>query len=300
MKLSPAAESLFEPLLPAQRASASERYLAYLKQREGALDFAGRTLSAREPFFEGLAADPVRSAAAIDAERFHRNHEAARSEQDLPPELLWLLAVAKANRTECYGMEAHIVVNGILDGEQADTQAYVDMQEVYHTRILLDVLRCFDLDIEIGRPDLASRLAVQAMIRLPQPTAMPLILCAELVASVMFRLLIDTGRELFGDEPALWARLSTLLHQIMIDEVGHVTYCRARLGGLGLKVARGLLPAIKASLMTDQREFAALIGRERFDRAFAEFDVVALTEGCDDAPFWLDPIDGGEAAVGFA
>ena len=31
----------------------------------------------------------------------------------------------------------------------------------YHTRILLDVLRCFDLEIAIGKPELASRVAVQ-------------------------------------------------------------------------------------------------------------------------------------------
>ena len=94
----------------------------------------------------------MRAERAIDLPRFHRNHEARDPEPDLPRELLWLLAIAKVNRTEYYGMEEHIAVNGILDGDLADTQSYVDMQEVYHTRILLDVLRCFGVDIEIGTP----------------------------------------------------------------------------------------------------------------------------------------------------
>lgn len=287
MLLSPTAESIFRPLPAQVRAGAAESYLDYLKAREGRLDVRARTMSAREPFFVRLAEEPVRATLELDRARFHRNHSATRPEPGLSRELLWLLAIAKGNRTECYGMEAHIVVNGILDGDKADTQAYVDMQEVYHTRILLDVLRCFDLEIEIGRPDVWSRLAVQAMVRLPQRMAMPLILCAELVATVVFRILLDTGRELFGHEPELWSRLATLLRQIMIDEVGHVSYCRARLGAPGLAIARAMLPAIGASLLSDQKEFALLVGKSRFEQALATFDLAAITEGCGDAPFWL-------------
>ena len=287
MQLDPIAQSLFSPLPIDLRESAAARYLDYLKGRDGVLDVKSRTLSGREPFFERLAAEPVRSDLPLDRERFHRNHEAKRPEPELPRELLWLLAIAKANRTEYYGMEAHIAVNGILDGDAADTQAYVDMQEVYHTRILLDVLRCFDLEIKIGRPELVSRIAVQAMIRLPQRMAMPLILCAELTAAVAFRLLLDIGRELFAGVPALWSRVSTLLEQIMVDEVGHVAYCRARLGRSGLTVARALFPSVARSVLSDQREFAQLIGSERFARALASFDPGLIAEGCHATPFWL-------------
>ena len=288
MHLGPSAQALFTPLPEPMRQSAAQDYLTYLQRREGRLDLAKRTLSGREPFFVRLAQDPVRSDVPVDKACFHRNHEAAQPEAGLSREMLWLLAIAKGNRTECYGMETHIVVNGILDGDQADTQAYVDMQEVYHTRILLDVLRCFDLEIEVGRPALASRIAVQAMVRLPQRMALPLILCAELVATVVFRLLLDTGRELFGHMPQLWPRLEALLQQIMIDEVGHVSYCRARLGGPGLAIARAFLPVVGASLMSDQREFALLIGQARFEAALADFHVDGLVQGCTDAPFWLE------------
>ncbi len=288
MKLSPTAESLFTPLAPSQRASAAADYLEYLKRREGRLDFSSRSLARREPFFEGLARDPVRSELPLDRPLFRRNHDASRPDAGLSRDMLWLLAVAKANRTEHFGMEVHIVVNGILDGDRANTQAYVDMQEVYHTRILLDVLRCFDLEITVREPDLATRLLVHAMVRLPHRVALPLILCSELVAVVIFRLLLDTGRELFGHEPRLWERLSTLLHQIMIDEVGHVTYCRAQLGGAGLSAARALLPSVKAALMAEQLEFAQLVGHERFDRAFADLELSWVTAGCNDTPFWLE------------
>jgi hypothetical protein len=293
MQLDPIAESLFLPLPTDMREGAAARYLAYLKGRNGRLDFARRTLSGREPFFERLAAEPVRAELSLDHARFHRNHEARRPEPDLPRELLWLLAVAKINRTEHYGMEAHIAVNGILDGDSADTQAYVDMQEVYHTRILLDVLRCFDLEIEIGQPELASRLAVQAMVRLPQRMAMPLISCAEFTATVAFRLLLDVGRELFGGAPDLWARVSTLLEQIMVDEVGHVAYCRARLGRRGLAMARVLFPSVARSILSDQREFAQLVGSAGFANALAAFDPALIAAGCNAAPFWL----GTSAAV---
>lgn len=287
MQLSPSAQAIFRPLPAQTRAQASDLYLAYLKRRDGRLNFGRRTLSGREPFFEKLAKEPVRAAIEIDRERFHRNHEAAKPEPDLPRELLWLLAIAKGNQTENYGMEAHIKVNGILDGDDADTQAYVDMQEVYHTRILLDVLRCFDIEIKVGEPDLPSRLAVQAMVRLPQRLALPMILCAELSATIVFRLLLDTGRELFGHLPETWARVSTLLEQIMVDEVGHVVYCQARLGPVGLAAARAMLPAVAASLLSDQREFAMLVGKERFEQALADFDFDKLTADCEADPFAL-------------
>lgn len=287
MQLSPTAQSLFKPLPMPVRDGAAQNYLQYLKTREGQLDLTSRTLSRREPFFVRMASQPVRTTVPIDQATFHRNHAADQPETGLSREMLWLLAVAKANRTECYGMEAHIAINGILDGDKADTQAYVDMQEVYHTRILLDVLRCFDLEIQIGRPALAARLSVQAMVRLPQRAALPLILCSEFIATVVFRLLLDSGRELFGHLPDLWARASTLLQQIMIDEVGHISYCHARLGPLGLSAARALLPAVGASLLSDQKEFALLVGRERFAQAMATFNLEAITEGCGEAPFWL-------------
>lgn len=287
MQLSPTAQSLFATLPQQVRSDAADSYLQYLKSREGRLDLASRTLSQREPFFARLAEDPVRAQIGLDVARFHKNHDAEKPEPGLSKELLWLLAVAKANRTECYGMETHIVVNGILDGDAADTQAYVDMQEVYHTRILLDVLRCFDLEIEIGKPSLASRVSVQAMVRLPNRFALPLILCSEFVATVVFRLLLDTGRELFGHLPDVWPRVAQLLQQIMIDEVGHITYCQARLGPFGLWMARALLPVVAASLLSDQQEFAQLVGRDRFDKAVASFNLPAITEGCGEAPFWL-------------
>jgi hypothetical protein len=288
MRLNPAAESIFTPLPRALRETAAAHYFQYLKGKEGHLNLAARTLSGREPFFIRLAEDPVRVELPIDREAFHRAHAQTRPDPGLSRELLWLLAIAKGNRTEYYGMEAHIVVNGILDGDKADTQAYVDMQEVYHTRILLDVLRCFDLEIEVGQPAFASRVAVQLMVRLPQRLALPLILCAEFVATVVFRLLLDTGRELFGHIPELWERLDTLLQQIMIDEVGHVAYCRARLGATGLAAARALLPMVGASLLSDQQEFALLVGKERFTQAMANFHVDGITQGCTDPAFWLE------------
>ena len=298
MKLAPSAQALFDPLPRAVRRSAAGTYLEYMKARDGRLDLAARTLSGREPFFVRLREDPVRADIPLDRAAFYRNHAARSPEAGLSPELLWLLAIAKANRTECYGMEEHIIVNGILDGDQADTQAYVDMQEVYHTRILLDVLRCFDLEIEIGRPAFMTRMSEQAMIRLPQKMAMPLILCAELVAAVAFRSLLDIGRALFGHLPQLWARVSALLQQIMIDEVGHVTYCRARLGAFGLAAARALLPAISTSLLTEQKELALTIGAERFRHQLESFDLSTIADGCGDTPFWLGDSTGSRFSVG--
>lgn len=104
----------------------------------------------------------------------------------------------------------------------------------------------------------------------------------------MFRLLLETARELFADDPPLHARVSSLLEQIMIDEVGHVSFCRARLGRMGLFVARAVLPLMAASLLSDIPEVARLVGPDRFRRAVADADLARLAEGCHDRPFLLE------------
>src|SRR5689334_19671434 len=89
----------------AGRRQTLDSYLEFLHGRDGELDLRKRQLSRREEFFRRIDAQPVRWAGSVDVERFNRNHAAARIEQDLPPELLFLLACAKANRSERWGVE---------------------------------------------------------------------------------------------------------------------------------------------------------------------------------------------------
>jgi len=277
--------SALAPLPRSERKPTLDRYLEFLHARDGVLDLQRRSLSRREEFFRRIDETPVRWQGSIDAERFHRNHSSSRLETDLPEQMLWLLACAKANRSERWGVELGLKLRNAERPWAHPADGYIEIEEFYHTRILLDVLRCFGLEVTLRPPAVAARAAIASMACLPKPLAMPVILAAELVGSVGFRLLLTKGRELWAGEPEVGLRVTELLEQILIDELGHVAYCRANLGGVGLGATRVMLEGIMRALLADIPEFGLLFGRENIERQVAEFDLEALAQGLPERPF---------------
>jgi hypothetical protein len=79
-------------------------YLRFLAERDGTPNFGRRTLSRRETFFAALDAAPLRSTTPIDRAAYLRNLDRRRPEPGLEPRLLWLLATARANQAERFGV----------------------------------------------------------------------------------------------------------------------------------------------------------------------------------------------------
>src|SRR6185369_9678208 len=79
-------------------------YLRFLATRDGAPDLGRHSLAARDAFFAELDANPLRSRAAIDRDAFRRNLRRRRPEPGLDQRMLWLLASAKANQAERFGV----------------------------------------------------------------------------------------------------------------------------------------------------------------------------------------------------
>jgi hypothetical protein len=117
------------------------RYLEFLVARDGDADLLRHRLSKREEFFENLARSPVSSYALIDRATYFRNMARRRPEPDLEPRMLWILATAKANQAERFG----VGLTELLGRVNADDPArlHVTLQEAYHTRILADVFSAF-------------------------------------------------------------------------------------------------------------------------------------------------------------
>ena len=82
----------------------TDGYLAFLLARDGEADLLRHTLSRREAFFDRLVREPVRSRWAVDRETFLRNLARRRPEPGLDDRMLWLLATAKANQAERFGV----------------------------------------------------------------------------------------------------------------------------------------------------------------------------------------------------
>lgn len=262
-----------------------QRYLDFLQSRDGALDLRGRRLPRREEFFQRIEARPVRWQGNIDVERFHRNHEAARAEPGLPEQMLFLLACAKANRSERWGVELGFRLGNAERATAHPADGYIEVEEFYHTRILLDVLRCFGLQVELRPPAVAARAAIASMALLPRRLGLPVILAAEIVGCVGFRLLLEKSRTLFAAQPEVQERVGELLEEILIDELGHVTYCRARLGGFGMSMSRVLLDGIMRALLADIPELGMLCGAELIEQRVRAFDLAALADGLPQRPF---------------
>jgi hypothetical protein len=155
-------------------------YLRFLAERDGTLDFGRRTLSRRETFFAALDAAPLRSTTPIDRAAYLRNLDRRRPEPGLEPRLLWLLATARANQAERFGVGLGELY-GRITPESEPVRLHVTLQEIYHTRILADVVALFGVPVSRRPPGLATRALTHLMVRTPEGWQLPLVGAGEMV-----------------------------------------------------------------------------------------------------------------------
>lgn len=259
-------------------------YLAYLRQRDGVPDIAARRFDVRERFFADVDVSPLRWEGPLPVEQavFDRNHALRHPEDGLDPVTLWALATAKTNRAERFGVELSMEVQQKDADAVDDPHTYIQIEEFYYTRILKDVLATIGLDMEVSEPHAATRLLVQAMVRLPEDVSNIAVLCGEIVGVTIFSLLLERARELFAAQPAALERIETLFSQILVDEVGHVHYLRSCQSELQLSIAGQLLPLVVRSVLTDIPELELLFGRDELLRRATTADVDAAAAGYPD------------------
>jgi hypothetical protein len=254
---------VFQPMVPADRAVYERRYVAWLHETDGLPDLQARTLPSREARFRELESRP-KPPALVDQAVYDRNVRRSRPEPGLDRRTLWALAVAKANRAERYGIELKLWLKGFEPRGADDPYTFVELQELYHTRIFVALLRTVGIDGEILPPKGLTRLVVTLAGGLPHAISDVVALAAELSGVAAFRLLLETARELFADEPVVLAEIEDLFRQILVEEVGHVRFLRSRLGPLRLRIAAALLPLVTRGMIDDMPELVALLGRDRY------------------------------------
>src|SRR5262245_6839497 len=149
-------------------------YLRFLVERDGAPDLGRRTLARREAFFATLAGVPLESRTPIDRGAYLRNLDRRRPEPGLDRQLLWLLATGRANQAERFGVGL-AELYGRVTPESEPVRLHVQLQEIYHTRILADVLALFGLTVSRRPPDPMTRAVTHLMVRTPEPWQLPLV-----------------------------------------------------------------------------------------------------------------------------
>ena len=232
-------------------------YLRHLEQRNGTPDLAARTLSRREAAFAELERKPVAWEGEVDHAGFFAHLE-SRGRPPIDARTLWLVAIAKANEGESYGVD--IELRGFLARGQANVdpiELQLMIEEQYHSRILVEACRTCGLEVVLRKPRWGQRWLIHLIQVLPERLRWIPVLCGEVLGSNVFRLLLDNCH-LFVDEPEVEARLRFLLGEIWLDEIFHVAFLRARLGPWAVRAARAMLPAAARLLMKDVPQLVAL------------------------------------------
>ena len=242
-----------------------ERHLSaygrFLAERDGEPDVERRVLPRREAWFAELESKPVAWRGEIDREGFSLQQRGERS-APLDARTVWLVAIAKANEGERYGVD--IELDRFYGPEAAEERAKADrlylhlmLEEHYHTKILLEACRACGLSVTPQRPPWTQRWLIHGMQYLPERLRWIPVLAGEVLGTAVFHRLRDACH-LFAEEPDVEARLRELLGEIALDEALHVAYLRARLGPVSVRVARWLLPIVAASVTRGVPQLAAL------------------------------------------
>jgi hypothetical protein len=263
-----------------------EGYRDYLVRRDGDADLLNRRLAGREEFFGALEANPVRSTHPIDRDVFMRNLRRRRPEPGLDRRMQFLLATAKLNQAERFGVGLGETYGFNSGDDRPPERAYMELEEHYHTRLLAYVLDIFDLPFQVVAPPLVMRQFVKINVFLPERLGFLFVGAAEMAGCIMFDELRRVGVELFADEPDVAARIERLYCEILTDEIGHVGYCAARCTSAERAIMRRLYPRIGRLLARQTAEIGLLIDREKlYARLDRPFDVDELSSGLPNETF---------------
>lgn len=261
-------------------------YREFLAKRDGEADLLNRRLANRERFFNELEANPVRSAHPADRATFLRNLRRRRPEPGLDPKMLFLLATAKLNQAERFGVGLGETYGRNSDENLPPENVYLELEEHYHTRLLAYALDIFDLTFQVVPPPFVMRQFVKTAVFLPDRVSFAFVGAAEMAGCILFDELRRVGRKLFADEPAVAGRIELLYSDILTDEIGHVGYCASRCTSAERAVMRRIYPLIGRLFARQTAEISLLVDmtelRARLDRPF---DVDELTAGLDNETY---------------
>ena len=238
-------ERLFAPLPADERRRIADDFIAFALRRDGEPDVGLRRLANRERYFEEMRARPrpAWDGEPIDQAEFDRWHRGTRSLRDAPPMLGWLVRVARANEGEGWGVN-YLLDRGGFDGlgrgGRLQPRDFADLEEVYHTRILHEIVSLFGVRFEMRLPPAPVQQSVKVMARLPRQASYMLLAAGELMGTVAFAHMAKMGDHLLAAHPEIGTRVRELLDEILVDEVGHVTFLLGSMRGWQLATIRRL------------------------------------------------------------
>ena len=250
---------VFTPMTAAEQSAQRLDYRRFLADRDGVPDLERRTLSRREQSLSRFLRPPAR-VRELDRAAFHAQYERFDPTRRSSPETLLLVTLVKVNAAEAFGVNRTY--------EQArrraclhndDLELVLLIEESYHTKILLSSARLYGIDVQAPyTPPTALRTLIGSIAHTPEFLSRPLILASEVFGTLAFLKLLQMTRTVLKHDPELRDAVEERLTEVLIDEIGHVSFNRMCLGRAGLAQARALLPLVARGLRNAIPEFAAL------------------------------------------
>jgi hypothetical protein len=250
---------VFSPLSADAKRDQRQAYRAFLAERDGLLDIPQRTLSRREEGMARYERAPAR-VREIDRGLFEQQYASFDPKRAMPRDSALLLALIKANAAEAYGVtQTFDTVFRRAQQSEDDLELLLLIEETYHTRILLSSSLLYGVNISTPfTPARSLRALIRSIARGPEALSRPLTLAGEIIGAVAFLNLFHAAGDILQHDPELRDAIEERVIEILVDEIGHISFNRMLLGPAGLASARMLLPLVAQSLSVALPELGAL------------------------------------------
>ncbi len=220
--------TVFDPIPVSMRREGLEAYAAFLAERDGEPDFERGTLAHREASALSFEETSQRYDEPCEASLFDAQHQRYDGRRPTSDEALLLLVFAKINANEAYGVK-RVNWSARVGGDDLRARLFrlVLLEETYHTRLLLSATVPFGLRVtEPARPIPVTRAIVAGISGLPEVASRPIVFGGEILGILTFLRLVGAVRRVFADRPEIRDALEERVTEVLIDEVGHVSYNR--------------------------------------------------------------------------
>lgn len=271
----PSPADLGSPLVaftPRQSAALFLAYSEHLSRRNGSVDLERRQSSTRDAFFAEIAGRTSSVASAADQATFAAAQVPGQLGNEHDERTLWAVCAANINLAEAFGVDLAIAHQGVANATDPVERAYqvILVEENYHTRLLRLAIGAMGLTMQVHRPTWWIRAVVGTFTRLPRPVSDFMTFCSELNGIAAFRLLHERAQTLFANEPDVLRSINDVFSEILIDEIGHVHFLRARLSPLLLRVAGWVSGPLMEIYLCGVPEMKRLFGRPALHAALAK------------------------------
>ncbi|MGO9836107.1 MAG: hypothetical protein ACLP1X_18040 [Polyangiaceae bacterium] len=267
---------IFRPLPIEARRESLDAYQKFLAGRDGALDLEKKQLDRREAGMLRYER-PLSRIRGVDRDLFKAQYASFDAKVATPPEMVLLLALVKMNAAEAFGVNEtfdKVFHRAVKNDDMCELTLLIE--ETYHTRILLSTAMSYGVEVSAAfEPPAALRALIAGIARTPTFVSRPLTLAAEVLGVLSFLNLLEKTRDVLRHDPELRDAVEERLCEIIVDELGHMSFNRACLGAAGMAQARVLLPIVAKGLAGVLPEIRAL----GVTASAAQGDVTALASG---------------------